>query len=873
MPSTSGLPMPARPTASCASARRAALLGAALLLLPLAASGRADPRDEVEPLATRLEEAWRARDLDAYLALWAFSNPGDTELESRFARERCEIKVARPIQIPSADRPAQLVAQVFSVAEPRARLEQWELSLERRDLRWAIAGRTLLGQIENLSHLSLAEEGYAADGHTLRLEDFELVMEQGTLFTTPRDLGPTALVFVGRGTVRFRPSPEAEREQLRQFCGSTELVEDVSAIFARIHPGDLHRVLQPVRLDPDPNSVSRREAALRFFAEHAERSFVLDAALPGSPWWLIPSLGDAAVTFKTRRKGTLTFSSSGSEPESLALFDREKRLQICLYPAQGETTRYNEDDYRGLDVLQHDLRVRVEPDRFGLEGENTLLIRLPFPMSNLRLRLDDSLRVLSVTSREGGQHTFLRVRNQNSFIVSLGALSNRSGEIALTVRYAGTMEPAALSTEDAPLAQVPSREVERPQEEEIPIEKSIVYTNLSAWYPQGGPDDFALARVRIDVPQGYLGITGGERTALRTEDGRVLAEYVQALPGKYIGLVIGRFSEIGSRSGSLALQGFGQGRTRDDARSHLEMTEDIVRFFTSEFGPCPYPWLSIVVIEAKTPGGHSPPGMVVLTQRPLLLRQTLRDDPANFSDVPGFFLAHEIAHQWWGHGVAPQNYRERWLSEAMAHYAAALWVRDVRGEVVFRRVLRRMSDWAIKRSAEGPIHLGYRLGRLRQDPQSFRAIVYDKGALVLHMLRDLVGEEPFRAGLTSLQQRARFSKVGTEDLREALETASPGRKLDAYFDEWVYGTSIPELDFSHDIDRTREGLLVRCRVEARNLPGPVPLKVALIGSTSREVLTVTLAPSGGSFAFETHEQPRKVEVNPGRDLLARILSR
>jgi hypothetical protein len=863
------------PIASRTTVRRAALLGAGLLLLPLAASGRTAPADDAESLAIRIEDAWRSRDLEAYLALWSFSGAGERESEARFARdcfaqELCELKVARPLRALEGDRPAFLVAQLFSVVEPRGRFEQWELGLGRRDPGYAIVARKLLGQIENLAHLSLAAEGYRADGQSLRFEDFELVMEHGTLFTTPPDLGPTALVFVGRGTVRFRPAPEAEREQLRQFCGSTELVDGVSAAFARIHPGDLHRALQPVRLEPDPGAADRLDAARRFFAEHSERSFVLDAALPGSPWWLIPSLDDAAVSFRTQRRGTLTFSVSGSEPESLSLFDRAKRLQICLYPGQGEAARYNEDEYRPLDVLQHDLRVRVEPDRFGIEGEDTLRIRLPFPMSNVRLRLDDNLKIQSVTSREGGQHTFFRVRHQDSFIVSLGALSSRPGEIALTVRFGGTLEPAALSSEDAPLAQVLTRESERPQEEEIPIEKSLVYANVPVWYPQGGQDDFALARVSIDVPQGYVGLTGGQRTAQRTEGGRTVTEYLQGLPGKYIGLVVARLQEAGSREGPVALQAYGQGRTREDARASLGLAEDIVRFYAREFGPCPYPRLAVVVIESKAPGGHSPPGLVILTERPLFLRQNLRDDPANFSDVPGFFLAHELAHQWWGHGVAPQNYRERWLSEAMAHYAAALWVRDARGEAAFRRLLRRMSDWALRRSADGPIHLGYRLGRIKRDPQIFRAVVYDKGACVLHMLRELVGDEAFRAGLTAFQQSFLFKKAGTEDFREALEAASPGHKLDRYFDEWIYGTDLPELDVSHSIEKNGAGYLVRCRVEARNLPGPVPLEFGLLGPNGREEWTVTLEGSGGHFALETAERPSRVEVNPGRDLLSLI---
>ena len=92
----------------------------------------------------------------------------------------------------------------------------------------------------------------------------------------------------------------------------------------------------------------------------------------------------------------------------------------------------------------------------------------------------------------------------------------------------------------------------------------------------------------------------------------------------------------------------------------------------------------------------------MMAARPVFIRRALRDDPAGFDDVPDFFLAHELAHQWWGHGVAGENYRERWLSEGAAQYAAALWVRHDQGEDVFRGVLRQDGGVGPPRDPQGP---------------------------------------------------------------------------------------------------------------------------------------------------------------------------
>jgi peptidase M1-like protein len=814
-------------------------------------------------LADRLQAAWAARDLPAYLHLWRFDGEADREEERRwaadhFASERTDMAVAPPLP----DRvPVAVAAQVFSVTEPRGRVEQWRYRFERGPEGWAVIGREPLGRIDGLVHLSLDPQPYQAAGIVLHLEDFELEMRRGALFASPTNLGPTLLVFVGEGTVRVRPGPEAEKAQLRQFAGQPELSTAVGAALVRIHPADLHRVLAPARLTPDPAGARHLAAARRFYAEQVDRSFLLDANLPGSPWWLLPGLGDATVTFRTRRHGTLTYALSTGEPESVSLFDRARRRQILLYPASGATTEYSEDEGREFDLLHEDLNVRFEPSRQAIVGEATLRLRLLAGSSTVRLRLDSDLQVESVRSPEAGELLFFRVRHQDTVMVSLGALAASADEITLTVRYSGIHSPTPVEDEVVQLREVP--------DEEMLIEEVLVYTNRTAWYPRGPIDDYALARLRFDVPLGFTVVAGGERTLARVEGGRVLLEYRQEQPGKYISVVVGRLAEVGRRDdGPVARHAWAVGRARGDAAEVMDRAGEILRFYADEFGPCPYPLLNLAIVEGRAPGGHSPPGMTLLVLRPLLLRHHLRDDPANFSDVPGFFLAHELAHQWWGHGVSGQNYHERWISEAFAQYAAALWVRHSQGERVFRDMMGRMARWALRMEDLGPIHLGHRLGHLKGDPQIYRAIVYDKGAYVLHMLRSVVGPEAFRTALTAFQATHRFGKAGSADLRRALEQAS-GRDLRPYFERWVHHTELPRIAFSARTAGRGDGYETTVVAEVEGLPGPVPVTVTLATGAAREEKSVVLDPAGSTWTFATAAPPR-VELNADRGLLARV---
>lgn len=851
---------------------------AAVCLLSGPRTAAAAPATSPGELLDRLETAWRARDAAAYLELWWFPSPEERAEERSFVLERLTaedsiLEVQRPPSpagVPVPDR-VRVSAQVFTIAEPRGRVEQWLLTLEHRDAGWLIAGREEVGLIDGLVHLSLDPNGYLADGLTFRFEDFSLEMLHGTLFSSLASVGPTALLFVGEGVVRFRPWPETEREQLRQFGGKPELEDRVKVAFVRIHPADLYRVLSPARLEPDPRSRDRFAVAQRFYRDQSLRSFVLDSSLPRSPWWLLPSLGDSSVSFQTRRYGTLTFTVSASEPEAISLFDRQKRRQICLYPQQGRDTSYSEDDARSVDVLHHDLHVRFDPRGYVIEAEDTLRLNLLQPSATVRLRLDEGLHIHSITSPQVGRHLFFRVRYQDSVMVSLGALAGRTGEVVLTVRYGGAFRPGPVEREVMQAAAEGTRPSAPPVlSDEVMIEEVLVYSNRTPWYPQGGPDDYALADLSLDVPQGYNAVAGGARLSARTEGGRTYVAYHQDRPGKYITVVVGRLSEVATRAQApVPIQCFSVGRTRGEAAAYVDKAAEMLRFYEQEFGPYPYGSLTVVIVEGQTPGGHSPPGMVILAQRPLLMRHGLQDDPANFTDVPGFFLAHELAHQWWGHGVSGQNYHERWLSEGAAQYAAALWTRHSEGEDTFRDVLERMGRWALRMTSKGPIYLGYRLGHLKNDPQIFRAVVYDKGAYVLHMLRGIVGEDAFRHGLTSFQADHRFGKAGTDDLRVSMEKAS-GKDLRPYFETWIRGTTLPRLRVSSRTGAVAGSYVTTVEVTVEGLPRPVPLQIALDLAEGKDLREVDLGPEGGHWTFETGVAVSRVGVNDDRGLLAWI---
>jgi len=741
------------------------------------------------------ESAMRQKSVPDALAAWVFETEAErageeAALRGVFSWEKVTLTCGAPTETASdqAVPTAATMATMALISEPRGAIEQWGFLWQQRGADgWRIVAKRTYGGIDGLVHLDLEPLGFVANGQSIELEDFTLKMIEGTFFLNTQEAGPTSLVFVGKGRVSFKPRTPTERGQMKIFAKSEELDDQVSRAFLRLHPADLYRTLKPGSFVDDPRSAERLGKATEFFEGHKGDAFVLDAGVEGAPWWLLPGLGDSTIVFETKRFGRLTLALSSFEAEGVALFSRGTRRQISAYPraaAQDQDEAWKPET--AFDVLHHDLTLSFNPTTFFLHGRDTITLDVLAPVSSFRLRLDDDLQVASIQSAEGGSHLFFRVRGQNSVLVSMGSLANRVGPMKMTVAYAGRLPAGTVESE------IIQAELSFQDDQSVFIEPALIYSKRRAFYPEVGDEDYATSTLTVTLPGDWTVLAGGVRT--ETTDGATrTVTHEQTTMAKYLAFMAARLVPVTSeRSEGLSFDAYAHPRARREASRLVEDLKSAAAFYNGLFGPLPYSPLNTALIEAPVPGGHSPPGLVIVQERPPLLGGRLRDDPATFYDIPGFFLAHELAHQWWGHGVTPASYHDRWVSEGFAQYAAALWTRESRGEFDFARVLRKMATWAQRLSELGPVNLGNRVGHIQNNPQAHRAVVYDKGALVLDMVRRLIGDDAFRLGLIRLQRENRFQEVGTEMVRRAFE-AEAAVDLDSLWEVFVRNTALPTM--------------------------------------------------------------------------------
>jgi hypothetical protein len=676
---------------------------------------------------------------------------------------------------------------------------------------WRLSSATIITTVEGLHRLTVnATRQFAARGFVITSEDLTLTLSDGAVFTIDSVRGTTGLVFLGHGQMKFAPAPQTERDQIRLLAGADTLAVPFDVLYVRLHPDDFPKV--GTALMPVPVDSRQLQRAREVFASEAQRAFSLDLGdLTREPWYLIPTQGDFLAEIRTRGKGNLTYARSLADAEDVTLLERAKGRDIARYASAAKLRirgkSFDEDDIVPYNIVDYDIDAVVDPDRAIIEATATLKVVVQDDgISTMNVRLAQPLVVTSIASPELGRLMHVRIRAHDTIVLNLPFALRQGARFSIVMKYSGrigsqSIEQEGLTQDDPLRPPAPQRELEFT--DAIAPEEYYLLSSRAFWYPQGVFSGYATATLRVIVPSSYGCAASGEpaegfpRPVAGASPPKREFVFRAREPVRYLALVVARFrssakDEVTLERGRVQLNTEIAPRLAGRGRELSSWAADIVRTYSTLLDDAPYPTLSLAVVEHVTPGGHSPGHVVVLHHLPPATAPPRRDDPATFAGFPEFFLAHEIAHQWWGQAVGWENYHEQWLSEGFAQYFAALYAQRRYGDERFVAMLKNFRRWAIDESDQGPVYLGYRLGQIKGDRRVFRAIVYNKGAAVLHMLRRLTGDEMFFAALRRFYRDQKFTKAGTEDLRFAFEEET-GLSLERFFERWIYQSRIPRL--------------------------------------------------------------------------------
>ncbi len=312
-------------------------------------------------------------------------------------------------------------------------------------------------------------------------------------------------------------------------------------------------------------------------------------------------------------------------------------------------------------------------------------------------------------------------------------------------------------------------------------EREQVYTvfSTSQWMPcVDAPEDRATLRLRLILPAALRVVANGRAVAQHNLPHQKIAhEWLEQRPvSTYTyGFAAGRFRLLTERRGRVELHYLSEQFTDAELKRIFRDTSDMIGFYEERAG---VPFHDSVYTQVLAAGGVEQEMTGFTALRESYGREVL----ANERDV--WLGAHELAHQWWGNMLTCRDWTHFWLNEGMATFMAAAYKEHRFGRAEYMREIEgarknyeKVRDAGKDRSLVFPDWTN----PTRED----RTLVYDKGAYVLHLLREELGERAFWSGIRSYT-RAYFGKsVTTPDFQRVMEESS-GRKLTAFFDRWVY---------------------------------------------------------------------------------------
>jgi peptidase M1-like protein len=272
------------------------------------------------------------------------------------------------------------------------------------------------------------------------------------------------------------------------------------------------------------------------------------------------------------------------------------------------------------------------------------------------------------------------------------------------------------------------------------------------------------------------------------------------------------------------------------------------------------------------------------------------------SEHPGateLFRAHEVAHEWFGHRVGWRSYRDQWLSEALAEYAAMMFVQSTvkDGTKYFDEILRAydstvkgginaafskfyrpwfLGSGASQRSRVGPIGHGYRAST-SDVPAGYLVQTYIKGPLVLNMLRELLrarthSDDTFVAILRDYVKEYGGKLASTADFEHIVERDSQ-TDFRWFFREWIYGAEIPTVRWSYQVAPSDKGFRLTLTVKKSDVSPDfeivAPVRIDFDGGKSGTMFAV-IKGDEQTIKRDLPMKPRDVVFAPDESLLANI---
>jgi hypothetical protein len=674
----------------------------------------------------------------------------------------------------------------------------------------------------------------------------QITFTDGTIqFAQPVSGVTFAAVFHGKGRVRVEPPNPIEAQQLKLFTKQDKLDMSFTDATFSFTDGLADEVAKQVKWQ------ASGAANDDFYAKRQkDREDLGESALPRMLQGILSADRVRTAYFladlKIAGKDWVEFQEDALDPEEIGVgrwvdVGPVKLHDIWMsFPAGAKTSAEAWKDPRAKDdfsihgyhinaavtagaELNATARVDIEP---RLPGQGVVIFEL-----------DSNLRIDSIKDSKGSALSFYQSRENKDRYQSYG---NYVAVILAQPLQPG--EPQSLEFHYAG-----KRAIRK-------AGNGNYFCESSGWYPERANSfstraDFDLT---FHSPKNAVLVATGEKISETIDGNTRVTTWKSEIPLAVAGFAYGDYKVANDKAGEVSVDIYAN-REPDDLMAQLQrlfesgaiqgavgtltpsamaktMGQEMantIRLFSVYFGPYPYKHLSVTSLPISYSYGQGWPGLIYLWSASFLDATQRHEiglqDGVQLTD---FFRAHESSHQWWGHRVGWKSYHDQWLSEGFAEFSGNLYVqyRENMKEYLNRwrkekELLKTKDVKSHSVESLGPIWMGQRIVSSETDRRSYQDLIYSKGGYVLHMLRmqlnDSRNPDPDHQFKDMMQDYCKTfdnKAASTEDFKAIVEKhmtrgmdLDGNHKMDWFFNQYVYGTGIPQYSFHASLEATPDG--------------------------------------------------------------------
>ena len=516
-------------------------------------------------------------------------------------------------------------------------------------------------------------------------------------------------------------------------------------------------------------------------------------------------------------------------------------LFCATLPAwSAEKARLRVDDYQ--------IEAELNPHQHKISAKAKVKFTALDDLSVATFELNNALRLTKVTDANNKPLSAERVTQDSSVRIPLTTGLTKDASTTMTFEYEGVLD----SADESPVQGLKLASIG---------DDTSYLLYAGRWFPVNayGMNRFT-STISVTIPAHMLAIGSGKMSVAdsapsKKTPGAVAGKtytFVSDRPSFPGTIIAGVFQETRSEDAGVDLHVYFKPLHQKLAPEYTNAALKEFTYYITSFGPLPSPTLRVVELPDDTVPTTWAPELAGMASRAISEKTNYR------------LLANTIAHQWWGLSVSPATKEDWWLSDGFSRYSEAMYVEQAAGALGLEEAVKDMSVGALAYDTV-PLSSANKLDIFSPE---FQTLVTDKGAMIVHMLRWVVGDVKYYKIMRTFATQYAGKSASIADF-QAIAEKENGDKLTWFFTQWLDSTGAPEFKTKYTVYRLGNNKGFRVVGEISQdldlFRMPVDLKVDTDGKTEEKRIEVV--GTNSPFTLETFGKPRRISVDPDDKVL------